>query len=433
MIFVRRLAVVVFTAVLLLLLFRLRPTNYHDTIQNLSQSVGLGEYLEDEDDGSVTYPVNGQVHQQEFPSLSQDGGQRENGTSSKPLITSPYAPGVLKPTGENYSRAFITGHLTSESVAWLDSYLHGDPLLTPYIYIVDDVTAPLHTPMNKGHEVMYYLTHIIDNYDSLSDINIFMHPHKIAWHTPELLNHDASEVLKRLSSERVVREGYMNLRCHWDPGCPERIYPGRTLKDNSKAEERAIARAWAEMFSGDDIPDALGAPCCAQFAVSRERIRSIPKAKFEKYRNWLIHTQEDDWISGRVFEYLWQKIFADVAKLCPNARVCYCDGYGICFTSSEVYNEWFQGYHYWLKATEELEAWEKKAAVIQDLGDLSNVNVEGMRLEIPLAGRDFELKKEIADRHAMLVRLRTEAVNNGTNLETRALIAGRMGMPSNWY
>lgn len=417
MILVRRLAVVVFAAVSLLLLFRLRPTNYQDTLQHLSQRVGLGEYLDDEDDLEAP-PQPCSLHPSEYEALYN------NRTSQSPLDASPYPPGTLKSAGESYTRALVTGRLNSEDASWLDDYLSTDPNLKLYMYIVDDVTAPLHTLINKGHEAMYYLTYIIDKYDSLSDVNIFMHPHKIAWHTPELLNHDAAEALNRLSNERVTREGYMNIRCHWDPGCPEHLYPGHSFRDTLKAEELAIARAWAEMFPEDQIPDAIGAPCCAQFAVSKERIRSIPKAKFEKYRNWLIQTPEDDWISGRVFEYLWQKIFADVAKLCPNARVCYCDGYGICFTSSEVYNEWFEGYYYWRKAVEELDVWEKQAALIGDLGDWRMANVEEMRLEIPLPGRDIELKKVIDERHAVLVRLRTEAIRNGTDSEIRAQVAG---------
>lgn len=421
MILVRRFAVVVFVAFSLLLLSRLRPTDYHDTIQNLSQRVGLGEYLDDENES----PVAQSASQPGRLSSAPGGRSHSHSRPGAALNASPFLPGTPKPAGQRYSRALITGRLTSENTTWLDSYLATDPDLKTYIYIVDDVTATLHTPMNKGHEAMYYLTHIIDNYDSLSDINIFMHPHQRAWHTPELLNHDATEVLTRLSNERVAREGYMNLRCHWDPGCPERIYPGQTEKDNDKGEELAIARAWAEMFPDDEIPDALGAPCCAQFALSKERIQSIPKANFERYRNWLLHTEERDWISGRVFEYLWQKIFAGVAKLCPNARICYCDGYGICFTTSETYNEWFEGYHYWRKALDELEVWEKQAAVINDLGDWSQNNVEQMSLEIPRPGRDLELKRELEERHEALVMLRTAAVKNGTDPQVRAQVAGR--------
>lgn len=425
MILARRFAVVFIAAISLILLFRWRPRDYHSTLQGLSQKVGLGEYIEEDGDDTSPGSSSDRTQQQVAATPSRFEAEHNNGTLNTPLIATSFPPGTLKSTGQNYTRALVTGRLTSEDAPWINSYLTTDPSLTPYIYIVDDPGATLHTPMNKGHEAMYYLTYIIDHYDSLSDINIFMHPHRIAWHTPELLNHDATEVLKRLSNERVTREGYMNLRCHWDPGCPERIYPGRSYRDNSKAEELAVAKAWAEMFPGDPIPEALGAPCCAQFAVSKERILSIPKAKFEKYRNWLIHTSEVDWISGRVFEYFWQKIFANVAKLCPDARVCYCDGYGVCFTTTEVYNQWFEEHHYWRVAVKELEAWDEKAKKLEDVGDWRKARVEEMELEIPMFGRNQELKREIDERHERLVKLRTEALKNGTDPKIRAQVAGR--------
>jgi len=312
------------------------------------------------------------------------------------------------------------GHLATENTTFL-SLAPVD--IQQYIYIVDDLSAPLHTPMNKGHEAMVYLTYILDNYNSLPDINVFMHAHQRAWHTPELLNHEATEALKRLSSERVWREGYMNLRCHWDPGCPERIYPGRSYRENTKAEEVAVARAWAEMFPGVPIPDALGAPCCAQFAVSGERIRSIPRADFERYRNWLIRTTEGDWVSGRVFEYIWQVIFTGEPKVCPDSRTCYCDGYGICFTTAEAFEEWFELHHRWGETLKELDVWEAKAKVVDGVGDWKKM--EQMKIEIPVPGKNWELKEDIDRTLRTLIDVRIDAIRNGTDPEVRARVAGR--------
>jgi hypothetical protein len=73
---------------------------------------------------------------------------------------------------------------------------------------------------------MICLTYIIDFYSNLSDINISMHAHQDAWHNDELLDHDSVKIISRLSSERVQREGYMNLRCNWEPGCPSWMHPG---------------------------------------------------------------------------------------------------------------------------------------------------------------------------------------------------------------
>lgn len=417
MILAKRFAFLIFAALILLyLVISTRSTDYHATLQDLSQKVGLGELVDDEE-----YEIQQQTEASRQP-LVVNQGALKNGSSRV------FPPGAVKPAGETYTRGLVVGKLSSENTTWLESYLMTDANLRPYLYVVDDVRAPLHTSMNKGHEAMVYLTYIVDHYDdpAMPDIVVFMHPHQLAWHTPELLNHDAGEALKRLSSERVVREGYMNLRCHWDPGCPERLHPGKSWRDNLKREEVAIAAAWAELFVDDPIPDAIGAPCCAQFAVSRERIRATPKKKYQKYRDWLIRTDETDWISGRVFEYLWHKIFTDQSQLCPDARACYCDGYGICFESDGLFNDWFHNHFHWSKSVKELEKWDEQAALVAGIGDWDKI--EQMNINVPLPGRNLELKEDIQTRFEKLVKLRTAALENGTDPEVRAAVARRPWM-----
>lgn len=413
----KRVAVLVLTTVALVLIFQIRPQNYHSALQGVSQSVGLGEPVED---GKEAGNGAGVPSGRPFLGLSTPSIVDHDALVEPNTVT-----GKLKPHGEPYTRNLVIGRLTSENTTWLDEYMSitNDQHLNPHIYVVDDHTAPLHTPMNKGHEAMVYLTYLIDNYDSLADITIFMHPHRIAWHNPELLGHDAFEMLRRLSSERVIREGYMNLRCYWDPGCPDRLYPSKSNRFNLKREELALAAAWAELFTDDPIPEVIGAPCCAQFAVARERIQSIPRANFVKYRNWLMRTPETDWISGRVFEYLWHKIFANQARLCPDARACYCDGYGVCFSTPEQFEVWMDNHHGWQKATKELSTWEEKAEAIDSIGDWTKI--EQMNLEIPIPGRNWELKREIRERYEFITTMRKEALLNGTDPEMRALVSGR--------
>jgi len=413
MIFAKRVAVIIITAVLCIIYLQLRTRDYNATLRSLYQSVGMGELIADEQD-DFAQSVDKSQHSQPSQPQTPDNGAITTFTGLR------LQPSTLRPPNSNYTRAVIMGHLATENTTFL-SVAPTD--IERYIYIVDDLSAPLHTPMNKGHEAMVYLTYILDNYNTLPDINIFMHAHQRAWHTPELLNHEATEALKRLSSERVWREGYMNLRCHWDPGCPERIYPGRSYRENTKAEEVAVARAWAEMFPGVPIPDALGAPCCAQFAVSGERIRSIPRADFERYRNWLIHTTEGDWVSGRVFEYIWQVIFTGEPKVCPDSRTCYCDGYGICFTTAEAFEEWFELHHRWGEALKELDVWEATAKVVDGVGDWKKI--EQMKIEIPVPGKNWELKEDIERTLRTLIDVRIEAIRNGTDAEVRARVAGR--------
>lgn len=354
------------------------------------------------------------------PPLQRRPLTKANGTSFDPFLSK----GDLKPAGESYTRGLVIGRLTRENTTWLDDYLAAtpDPSLQTYLYIVDDQHAPLHTPMNKGNEAMVYLTYILDHYDNLPDVSIFMHPHQKAWHTPELLNHDAVEILKRLNSERVIREGYMNLRCYWDPGCPERVYPDKTLQTSEKREEIAVATAWDELFPGEALPDALGAPCCAQFAVAKHRIQAIPKDHFHRYRNWLMRTTETDWTSGRVFEYVWQKIFSGQAKLCPDARTCYCDGYAICFSTSEEMEAWFDNHHWWREAMTELDKWNAQAEMINSLGSWRDI--ETLEIDIPMPGRNVELQQIMATRFKKLTSKRFEAIRNGTDPEIQRLVGG---------
>ena len=232
--------------------------------------------------------------------------------------------------------------------------------LSVAMYVADDATAPLHPPRNKGHEVMIYLTYIIDHYDSLPDIVLFMHAHRWSYHNNELQDLDAVQMIRNLNHARVVREGYMNLRCRWDPGCPEHLHPLSPEPDYYRLQA-VVAQQWPLIFSSssppylplsnnnnnnDDssasvqrgnstmaIPETLAQPCCAQFALSRQRILSIPRSSFIAYREWLLHTPLTDYYSGRIWEYLWQYLFSNGRSpvLCLPEHVCYCDGYGICF------------------------------------------------------------------------------------------------------
>lgn len=405
MIFVRRVIVLIVTAFILFSILQLRQ-HHHERFQDQTDARLKEDRLENGHTSSL--------HRKPL----QD-------TNTNNTLKSPFSStGKLKDAKTDYTRGLVIGRTTKENTTWLDDYLvmnRGN--LQTYLYIVDDDSAPLHTPMNKGNEAMVYLTYILDHYEDLPDISIFMHPHQKAWHTPELLNHDAAEVLQRLNPERVVREGYMNLRCYWDPGCPEHVYPDKTLRTSQKREEIAIAAAWEELFPGESIPEALGAPCCAQFAVAKHRIQAIPKENFHRYRNWLIKTSETNWTSGRVFEYLWQKLFTGQNKFCPaDARVCYCDAYAVCFSTSETFEDWFDNHHWWREAMTNLDKWNAQADLIKKLGTWKEI--EALDIDVPIPGRNIELKKEMDTRFERLTRTRFEAIKNGTNAEIRRQVTG---------
>jgi len=373
----------------------------------------------------TTQPDAGQPWKQE--DLSKPGAHLE----------SPYPIGETKPPGSNYTRTLVLASTKEEDTSWVEAELadmlapHGQ--LSHAIYVANDKTAPLHPPKNKGHEVMVYLTYIIDSYDSLPDISIFMHAHRFAWHNNELLSNDAAEMLRRLSPEHVTRLGYMNLRCHWDPGCPAWMHPAAIEPNTAKKEEHILAQAWSQLFPLDPIPTVLATPCCAQFAVSRDRIRALPKQRYVYLRDWITRTELSDYISGRVFEYVWQYIFSSAPTHCPAMNACYCDGYGVCFGGYEPFNDFFKLRYEMNEFKVELQEWWAASDRIERLKKFSAAAgggggkklPEAAAVDFPEFGRDVWLEAKIAEMHAELVRRKEEAVERGRNPRLRAEEAGR--------
>ena len=393
----------------------------------MPQVVGLGD-LVPEGDESRDNPndvVNGGLKGKSFPN-----GSGEMGINTADPFASPFVPGQAKPPGSNYTRNLVMAKTKEEETEWLDTNDIGDS--TKMVYVVDDDHAPLHPPMNKGHEVMVYLTYIIDHYDDLPDVSIFMHSHQYAWHENDLLGYNAAEMVKRLSSERVQREGYMNLRCHWTPGCPDWMHPGTVEEDPYKQEETVMAEAWAELFPDRPIPEVLAQPCCAQFALSSQRIRAITRDRYLFYREWLIRTKLDDKISGRVWEYIWQVVFTGEAKFCPNQWSCYCDGYGVCFETEGAFDYWFELRYNMRNMEEELAQWREKAEKVEEYREHGRLT-EGTEIEIPQAGRNVELISEIERLQSIMEDGRRKAIQRGENPELRAKSAGRKWKPGDGY
>ena len=252
----------------------------------------------------------------------------------------PYAAVDVEMSQPDFTRTLVVAKLTSHDISWIEDELHdilGAPSLATAVYTVDDSSTLLAVPMNKGHEAMVYLTYIIDHYHDLPDVAIFIHHHGRAWHNNDLLDVSTASIIRNLSSEKVVRDGYVNLRCHWEPGCPSWIHPKSTRLDSHKQEERVFKKAFQELFPGDPLPDVLSQPCCAQFAVSGQQIRRQPIEQYVAWRYWIMSTELDDAMSGRVFEYVWQYLFTSKPVYCPNPYICFCDAYSICFQDEHEY------------------------------------------------------------------------------------------------
>ncbi|KAI5308327.1 hypothetical protein KEM55_005996, partial [Ascosphaera atra] len=84
------------------------------------------------------------------------------------------------------------------------------------------------------------------------------------------------------------------------------------------------------LFPGVPVPDAIGVPCCAQFGVTREQVRTRSREEYVHYREWLLNSSLPDALSGRIMEYSWHMIFGKEAVHCPPAGECYCKQFGLC-------------------------------------------------------------------------------------------------------
>ncbi|KAE8367085.1 hypothetical protein BDV27DRAFT_124447 [Aspergillus caelatus] len=326
----------------------------------------------------------------------QEPDSREPAEAPKETTTHhPPAPSVER----NATRTLVIAKLQEEDTLWVDSLVRDDPYLTSAVYVVDNNTsAPFTVPLNKGHEVMVYLTYIIDHYYSLSDISIFMHAHQITWHNNDFLDSDSAKMVRRLRSQYILKNGYMNLRCHLEPGCPDHIHPyiGKESDDILNVPEAAvIGMAWGQLFPGSPVPSVLSQPCCAQFAVSADQIRKISQKRYLEFRHWLLATELDDRLSGRVWEYIWHWLFTGQAEFCPVETTCYCEGYGICFDPNE-YRLYFQ-----------IRGEARKLE-----GEVGELESEATDADITTSERITELKGKIDELHGEMnaIKARTKGI-----------------------
>lgn len=96
-----------------------------------------------------------------------------------------------------------------------------------------------------------------------------------------------------------------------------------------------------QLNPGQPLPQQMSQSCCAQSAVSCERIREIPLEQYVLYRDWLLRLSGSDHDTGRTWGYLWHYVFTGQHVSCPNEYACYCEIYDICFQSVGEQRRWF--------------------------------------------------------------------------------------------
>ncbi|KAJ5088997.1 Lipase class 3 [Penicillium argentinense] len=246
------------------------------------------------------------------PDTHRDTSSKSTGEQARPIV---------RPHKE-----MVVASMKRDDTSWLPDYF---PDWSQSIYVVDDTSAPLTVAKNKGRESMVYLTYIIDHYDNLPDAMLFIHSQRFQWHNDDPY-YDGVSMLRNFQVPYLQKKGYVNLRCVWTLGCPAEIHPKSDTHRNDVHAGEYFKDGFMQLFPGVPVPDEVGASCCAQFGVSREKVLERPKSDYVRFREWLAATDLTDDLSGRIMEYSWHMIFGEKAVYCPTAKECYCNVFGLC-------------------------------------------------------------------------------------------------------
>lgn len=115
--------------------------------------------------------------------------------------------------------------------------------------------------------------------------------------------------VRALQRDYVLAEGFVSLRCQLSPGCPAEMQPFRKPPKPGNTGEKHYAEAWKVLFGNDNVPQEIGAPCCSQFAVSRDQVLQRPLSDYKRMYNWVLNNDLPDEVTSNIMEYSWHIIF----------------------------------------------------------------------------------------------------------------------------
>ncbi|ORY71816.1 uncharacterized protein BCR38DRAFT_480295 [Pseudomassariella vexata] len=264
-------------------------------------------------------------------------------STSRLDFTTEYPP---NPNTGNISVNLVLATVSKDDISWTSKLHQHIPNLNLIRYISDDPSATYHPPAAKGREALMYHTYFYDFYDSLPDVSILVHAHETAWHVDAALRSSMVFSLSRLDLTEAQKLGYVNLRASWYQACPAWINTTKTPEESEKQEEPWMGEAFRANFGREvQTPEILAGPCCSQFAVSREAVRSRPRDQYKRSMEWLLETEWSDYIAGRTWEHMWAWLFKEVAVDCAVEYKKLCRMYGVCFegqASLDLFNDLFK-------------------------------------------------------------------------------------------
>jgi hypothetical protein len=154
---------------------------------------------------------------------------------------------------------------------------------------------------NVGREAHTYLTHIINNYDRLAEITIFLqghiHDHTQGYNIFDLLYRTHKRGLFAPIVTEYSNWGYIT---HVDPWLSD------LLSERMKGADFTFGEFYAQVFEKN--PPVQIKNCWAGlFGVHRDRILRYPKAFYEKLIKYLDNHSNPE--NGHYFERLWYHLF----------------------------------------------------------------------------------------------------------------------------
>ena len=245
-------------------------------------------------------------------------------------------PSTTNPT--SLTVHLVIASTSSDDVSWMSKI--DIPHLKVIHYIADDDTALYHPPANKGRETLIYHTYFHDFYNHLPDIAILTYANDVALNLEPLLSHSLPYAISHLDPLAVQERGYANLRVSWQNDCPAHINTTHKWSTGLGLEEQSTREAFVGTFGSTSVPEVLAQPCGSHFAVSRDRIRSVPREQYARMMNWILTTDMDDSMVGRSWEHMFQWLFAKKGIDCPVEWKAYCLLYHICFEGKKEYEEY---------------------------------------------------------------------------------------------
>ncbi|KAK4608945.1 hypothetical protein CLAFUW4_14772 [Fulvia fulva] len=326
------------------------------------------------------------------------------------LSTAIHRKAVYPPTtylDPNISVNLVIASQAKDDISWTKKL--PIPNLNIIRYVSDDPNARYRPPiLNKGREALMYHTYMYDFYDDLPDITIFTHSEEHPWHMDGVLQQSMSTALSRLNLTAVMERGYFNLKTGWKDACPAWINTTKTPDDWNEREEPFVAWAWSDNFRDDPpAPEIVAGPCCSQFAVTRDKIRSRDRSQYEWSQEWLKMSDWHDYFTGRVWEHMWPWLFLREAVDCVPEQESLCRFYGICFQDGETLAKWELMWEGRKNATESMsfvkEVW-------------SPMVVKEQRLLVEELGRYLDLEMDDAIRRGSDEKVRTSLLTGATTI-----------------